>query len=243
MGVFISSVRLCIICVLLLAFCGCVLGEERAADIGLVSLDVQPSSAPGGPFFGSVTAVNYGQMISMSRKVTFYLSADAEITPSDYEIGSVQFSFLRSGETAHREILGTVPATIPPGLYHAGAILGPAFSLTPDPHPENDIISGGMVTIEREYNRPQEWLSAKIADIIFDLSNKERALRNLSPLRRDPALEVIAREHSEDMAKRNFFDHINPDGEDPADRAARHHYNQYKVLPDGSSFYGIGRIL
>jgi len=217
-----------------------VAGEEKAADLGLLSIDVQPSAAPGSPVFGSVTAVNYGQMISMSRKVTFYLSPDEEITPADYELGSVQFSFLRPGETAHRELLATVPDTIPPGEYIAGAILGPGFSLTPDPRPENDVISQGTVTIGKTYTRPQEWFNEKIAEIILDLSNDERALRDLPSLTRDTALDVIALEHSKDMAQRGFFDHTNPDGEDPADRADRHHYDQSRTLPDGTSFYGIG---
>ncbi|HOW04313.1 CAP domain-containing protein [Methanospirillum hungatei] len=240
MGDFILTFRLFLICVLLLTIPCFVAGEEKAADLGLLSIDVQPSAAPGSPVFGSVTAVNYGQMISMSRKVTFYLSPDEEITPADYELGSVQFSFLRPGETAHRELLATVPDTIPPGEYIAGAILGPGFSLTPDPRPENDVISQGTVTIGKTYTRPQEWFNEKIAEIILDLSNDERALRDLPSLTRDTALDVIALEHSKDMAQRGFFDHTNPDGEDPADRADRHHYDQSRTLPDGTSFYGIG---
>ncbi|MCA1916182.1 CAP domain-containing protein [Methanospirillum hungatei] len=240
MGDFILRFRLFLICVLLLTIPCFVAGEEKAADLGLLSIDVQPSAAPGSPVFGSVTAVNYGQMISMSRKVTFYLSPDEEITPADYELGSVQFSFLRPGETAHRELLATVPDTIPPGEYIAGAILGPGFSLTPDPRPENDVISQGTVTIGKTYTRPQEWFNEKIAEIILDLSNDERALRDLPSLTRDTALDVIALEHSKDMAQRGFFDHTNPDGEDPADRADRHHYDQSRTLPDGTSFYGIG---
>jgi uncharacterized protein YkwD len=240
MGDFILIFRFFLICVLLLTIPCFVAGEEKAADIGLLSIDVQPSAAPGSPVFGSVTAVNYGQMISMSRKVTFYLSSDEKITPADYELGSVQFSFLRPGETAHRELLATVPDTIPPGEYIAGAILGPGFSLTPDPHPENDVISQGTVTIGKTYTRPQDWFNEKIAEIILVLSNDERALRDLPSLTRDTALDVIALEHSKDMAHRGFFDHTNPDGEDPADRADRHHYDQSRTLPDGTSFYGIG---
>jgi len=240
MGDFILIFRFFLICVLLLTIPCFVAGEEKAADIGLLSIDVQPSAAPGSSVFGSVTAVNYGQMISMSRKVTFYLSSDEKITPADYELGSVHFSFLRPGETAHRELLATVPDTIPPGEYIAGAILGPGFSLTPDPHPENDVISQGTVTIGKTYTRPQDWFNEKIAEIILVLSNDERALRDLPSLTRDTALDVIALEHSKDMAHRGIFDHTNPDGEDPADRADRHHYDQSRTLPDGTSFYGIG---
>ena len=229
-----------ICCILTLVIPSCIAGEETPADLGLVSIDVQPSSAPGAPFFGSLTAVNYGNTISMSRKATFYLSSDETITPSDYEIGSVQFSFLRPGETAHREYLGEIPDGIPPGNYSGGAILGTGFSLTPDPNQGNDGITGGPVVIQGTYTRPQEWMNAKIADLILDFSNDERALRNLNSLVRDTDLDVIALDHSQDMASRNFFDHINPDGENPADRADSHHYDQSRTLSDGSSFYGIG---
>lgn len=239
-GDLIQLLRFSLICALLFTVPYFAAAEDKAADIGLLALDVQPSSAPGGPIFGSVTAVNYGSMISMSRRVAFYLSVDEDISQADYKIGEVQFSFLRPGENAHREFLGTVPDIIPPGTYYAGAVLGQGFSLTPDPNPENDVISHGTVIIEKTYNRPQEWFSEKIEDIILDFSNDERALRNLPPLTRDSALDLIALEHSRDMAKRDFFDHTNPDGEDPVDRAARHKFNQSRILPGGSGFYGIG---
>lgn len=38
------------------------------------------------------------------------------------------------------------------------------------------------------------------------------------PLTMNPALRCAARVHSKDMADRAFFDHTNPDGEDPFDR-------------------------
>jgi len=232
--------RLFIICLIVFLVPVTAAGEENIADMGLVSIDVQPSAAPGESFFGTVTAINYGHAISMSRKATFYLSLDNEITSADYEIGSVQFSFLRSGESAHREILTKLPSLIPPGTYTAGAILQEGFALTPDPRPDNDVITGGTVTVEPTYKRPQEWFNEQIADILFTFSNEERSLRTLGLLSRDSALDDIALEHSRDMAKRNFFDHTNPDGEDPTDRAERHHYAQSRTLSDGSSFYGIG---
>lgn len=34
----------------------------------------------------------------------------------------------------------------------------------------------------------------------------------------DVRLHCAARKHSQDMAERNYFDHVNPDGEDPFDR-------------------------
>ncbi|MFF2950083.1 sigma-70 family RNA polymerase sigma factor [Kitasatospora sp. NPDC057965] len=47
---------------------------------------------------------------------------------------------------------------------------------------------------------------------LVDLVNAERARRGCAPLRIDPKLRAAAQKHSEDMAARNFFDHVAPDG-------------------------------
>lgn len=54
---------------------------------------------------------------------------------------------------------------------------------------------------------------------IFKATNQERQSRGLRPLSYDDQLNVIAREHSEDMVARGFYDHENPDGEGPTERA------------------------
>ena len=46
-----------------------------------------------------------------------------------------------------------------------------------------------------------------------------------SSLAMEPRLRCAARVHSKDMVDRNFFDHTNPDGEDPFDRMARAGYS------------------
>lgn len=47
------------------------------------------------------------------------------------------------------------------------------------------------------------------------------------PLTIEARLHCAARKHSQDMAERNFFDHVNPDGEDPFQRMARAGYSNY----------------
>jgi uncharacterized protein YkwD len=47
------------------------------------------------------------------------------------------------------------------------------------------------------------------------------------PLTMDPALRCAARKHSTDMDARDFFDHINPDGETPWDRMGQAGYGDY----------------
>jgi uncharacterized protein YkwD len=51
------------------------------------------------------------------------------------------------------------------------------------------------------------------------LVNEERAGHGLGPLRANGLLIQAAREHSQDMIDRDFFDHVNPDGLAPWDRA------------------------
>src|ERR1017187_3148125 len=58
---------------------------------------------------------------------------------------------------------------------------------------------------------------------VFTLTNAERARRGLPALHPDDTLDSIARGHSIDMLRRNFFDHTNPDGDSPGDRMARAH--------------------
>jgi uncharacterized protein YkwD len=66
----------------------------------------------------------------------------------------------------------------------------------------------------------------EVERVILELVNENRrkagsgALKDLS---RDELLHSIARNHSDDMIARHFFDHINPDGLAAADRIAMAH--------------------
>jgi uncharacterized protein YkwD len=58
-------------------------------------------------------------------------------------------------------------------------------------------------------------------DQVLALVNSERAAAGCGAVSGDAALAGVARAHSADMRDRGFFDHTNPDGLDPFDRAAR----------------------
>src|SRR5215470_9641561 len=60
--------------------------------------------------------------------------------------------------------------------------------------------------------------------------NVRRTAAGLAPLRVDERLIRIARRHSEDMASRGFFDHINAQGEDPTARAKHAGYECRKAI-------------
>ncbi len=58
---------------------------------------------------------------------------------------------------------------------------------------------------------------------IFELSNRQRQRHGLTPLDDDLVLAAVARRHSEDMLRREFFDHVTPEGVTPAQRIAASH--------------------
>lgn len=78
----------------------------------------------------------------------------------------------------------------------------------------------------------------EIERLILKYTNIERKNHGLKELVWDEKLSIIAREHSEDMAENEFFDHINLKGENPVDRARRHGYPLYKDL--GGGWYSEG---
>ena len=61
--------------------------------------------------------------------------------------------------------------------------------------------------------------SGEYEKAIFDMVNQVRAENGLAALAWDDGLAALARAHSEDMIKRGFFDHVNPDGLGPDGRA------------------------
>ena len=72
---------------------------------------------------------------------------------------------------------------------------------------------------------------------IHELINNERRSQKLSPLQFDTKLSNVARAHSADMARRNFFNHVNPDGRNPTERGERAGYTCRK---DFGSYFAEG---
>ncbi|HWQ67833.1 MAG TPA: CAP domain-containing protein [Methanospirillum sp.] len=214
--------------------------NESAFDLAITTLQAAPSSAPQSPLYIVYTVENKGTRTSMTDTLSMYLSPDQNISAADYLIGTSEFSFLNPKKSINKGFIGTIPADIPTGTYYAGALLIPNFDQMKDGNIEDNSIVTDLVTITRVYKRPQEWYNERISDLVLTYTNTERSIRSLGALTRDTDLDVIARENSQDMATRQFFDHKNPDGEDPIDRAKRHGYNQFRVLPNGIDFYGIG---
>jgi uncharacterized protein YkwD len=68
-------------------------------------------------------------------------------------------------------------------------------------------------------DQPLASMSAGEAEaVVLCVTNAERAARGLGTLKRDPRLARTARDHSDDMARRGYFDHTSPDGRTAEDR-------------------------
>jgi uncharacterized protein YkwD len=63
---------------------------------------------------------------------------------------------------------------------------------------------------------PEHTAEARAA--VLCLVNQHRAERGLAPLVEHPALQAAAQGHAEDMGRREFYAHDNPDGADPHKR-------------------------
>ncbi|MGI0021692.1 MAG: CAP domain-containing protein [Nitrososphaeraceae archaeon] len=66
---------------------------------------------------------------------------------------------------------------------------------------------------------------AKIELLIHENTNKERIQHGLTSLEFDNKISDIARMHSQDMAKNNYFAHQSPTGKEPWDRGFPYGYN------------------
>ena len=78
---------------------------------------------------------------------------------------------------------------------------------------------------------------------ILELVNRERVKERLKPLKIDRALSEIARRHSEDMDRRRFFDHVNPDGQGPTERGVAARYKCVKYLAGFTSSDSDGNVI
>jgi uncharacterized protein YkwD len=69
----------------------------------------------------------------------------------------------------------------------------------------------------------------------FELTNEARIANGLEPLAWDPELCRLARDHSEEMSRRGFFDHETPEGLRPKDRARASGY-RFRVIAENIAY-------
>jgi uncharacterized protein YkwD len=98
-------------------------------------------------------------------------------------------------------------------------------------------LSGCSMIQDIKYLTREKIDAEKLELKIHNLVNGERQNYGLPSLQYDTNLAEIARAHSEDMVRRNFFNHVNPDGLDPTARAKASGYPCYKNF---GSYYTDG---
>jgi uncharacterized protein YkwD len=91
------------------------------------------------------------------------------------------------------------------------------------------VTAAGLVLAIALVGNPQV-NTAQLEQKIHTLINSERRKNNIKPLVLDEQLSNIARAHSQDMANRHFFEHVNPDGESPRDRVRLAGYNCPRIV-------------
>ena len=77
----------------------------------------------------------------------------------------------------------------------------------------------------------------ELAMQVHELVNEERQAAGLLKLDYDSELALIAEAHSEDMVSRDYFEHVNPDGQDPSARAEA---GGYDCIKDYGDYYTVG---
>jgi len=123
-------------------------------------------------------------------------------------------------------------------LLILGIILGVFYLVFNMPEGSMDWYEGSSLQkgVNTIYGKPDIDLTSLEAEI-HRLTNIERTSKGLSPLLLDSQLSTIARLHSQDMAKNNYFEHDNLKGQDPTDRGLQRGYTCRK---DYGSYYTEG---
>jgi uncharacterized protein YkwD len=90
---------------------------------------------------------------------------------------------------------------------------------------------------------PFEALAGPEAEL-FARVNRVRAEHNLIPLRGSPELAQVARAHAEDMARRGYFAHESPEGQNALQRVTRAGVSGFRLLAEniGESSVGGDRL-
>ncbi|MEB3164514.1 MAG: CAP domain-containing protein [Prochlorothrix sp.] len=99
------------------------------------------------------------------------------------------------------------------------------------------VLGGTLVLMGCEDLQPDPLATAPVLDLalieqqVHQLTNEQRIAHDLRPLATDDVLVDIARAHSQDMADREYFEHVTPDGATPADRGFAQNYRCRKDYP------------
>jgi uncharacterized protein YkwD len=209
-------------------------------DIEVISFETAPSAAPGGAFYVEYTFTNNGNYTSGPLKLTYYLSTEKRLSSKDIMIGQYTIRSARPGNVATAYAIESIPSTVPLAMYYPIIEIIPAQPAFKDINLENNIFIASQIEVTNKENVSREWINKKASELLFRKTNEERERRNRAPLIYNYTLESIAQGHADDMVKRDYFDHVSPDGKSPHDRAVEWEYPHERIRENGSAIYGIG---
>ncbi|MEV6573988.1 sigma-70 family RNA polymerase sigma factor [Streptomyces sp. NPDC051577] len=107
----------------------------------------------------------------------------------------------------------------------ASASASPSPSETPKPKPTPKRTKSDPPAPRPSAPAPAPAPPRGVAGQVVALVNSERSKAGCGPLREDSQLRAAAQGHSDDMARRDFFAHTNPDGADPGKRTTAAGYD------------------
>ncbi len=214
--------------------------DRDKADLSVIIDSVSGLNfTPGYPYSLNYTVQNKGSGNAGTFYVGFFLSDDPEIEPSDIKVADEIYyrAGLGMNETGiSADLLST---GILPGSYHLGAIIDFTSKVNESDEENNRYLYPEMVTVREPVTVVTDQTLNEIAGFIALKTNSYREYKGLSPLVYDLSLGRVSSAHSQDMAVRSFFSHINPDGLDPTGRARLAGYETSKRLGDGQVRTGI----
>ncbi|MFE2527913.1 sigma-70 family RNA polymerase sigma factor [Streptomyces sp. NPDC059382] len=107
----------------------------------------------------------------------------------------------------------------------ASASASPSPSQTPKPKPTPKRTKSDPPAPRPSAPAPAPAPPQGVAGQVVALVNSERSKAGCGPLKEDSQLRSAAQGHSDDMARRDFFAHTNPDGADPGKRTTAAGYD------------------
>ena len=231
------GISLCIILLMYIQVPTLALGSP---DIEIISFETAPSAIPGEEQYIEYAFVNNGNYTSGQLQLTYYLSTDDTLSPRDIIVAQYTIRSLNPGEVKTAYTTESIPITVPLAMHYPILEIVPTQRGLTDLNPENNIFIAPQIEITNSRNVSREWVNKKASEILFLKTNEERELRHRAPLVYNELLAAISQGHTDDMAERDYFDHLTPEGKDPYDRAVEHGYPYERVREDGTKVYGIG---